>query len=55
MMGDVSHLSEEKKQQSERTQNIVLVLELIISLGVTFVTGYFAKDMVLRKLESIDQ
>ena len=53
-VGDMNQLTADQKRQSDRTQNIALAAELIFSFSITFITGYYAKDMVMQKLEKLD-
>lgn len=51
----MSGLSQSEKDASQRTQNIVLIVEIVLSIIITIVMGTHAKNMVQAKLESFEQ
>ena len=52
---NMDNLTPEKRKQGERTANIMLAIEIIMSLCVTFITAYYAKDKVMQKLQSLEK
>lgn len=43
-----------KSAEQKRLQNSILIIEIIFSLLVTFAMGYYAKQLVQRKMDELN-